>query len=390
MILFEQAQQIVLENAGRTGTVRVDLSEAAGRVLAEDIISDIDIPPFDKSAVDGFACRKADLKKDLRIRETIAAGAVPKHDLAPGDCSKIMTGAMVPPGADTVIMVEDTEEYIAGMIRFNGEKTLSNICLRAEDIRTGEKVLGAGTLVRPQDVAVLASVGASSPLVSERPRVSIITTGDELVPPSTVPAGSAIRNSNSYQLEAQVRRAGGVAFNLGIVADNQQSIREVLHNALESSEVVLLTGGVSMGDYDYVPDIMKSLGIRILFRTIAVQPGKPTVFGTIRNRLVFGLPGNPVSCFVLFEMLVRPLLLSSMGCSDPIPSYKLRLGADFKRRKTERKAFIPVAVRDGEVYPTNYHGSAHIHAYSRANGIISMEIGTEELKKGDYTDVRPV
>jgi molybdopterin molybdotransferase len=390
MILFEQAQKIVMAEASRVGATRVALTMADGRILAEDIHSDIDMPPFDKSAVDGYACRKADLKKNLSIRETIAAGVEPKYAIAPGTCSKIMTGAKLPTGADTVIMVEDTEEFVAGTIHFNSDGAAPNICLRGEDIRAGQKVLEAGTLLRPQEIAVLASVGSTIPLVSVQPRVSIMTTGDELVKPPTVPAGAKIRDSNSYQLEAQITRTGAIPVNLGIVADNENSIREVLLDALQDSDIVLLTGGVSMGDYDYVPDILKSAGVKILFRTISIQPGKPTVFGTRQGRIVFGLPGNPVSCFILFEMLVKPLLLEMMGCKNPLPSFRIRLGADLKRRKSERKAFIPVSVREGEAYPIDYHGSAHIHAYTHANGIICMEIGVEEMKKGSFADVRPV
>jgi molybdopterin molybdotransferase len=390
MILFEQALKSVLNEVVPMTTCRVTLSDAAGRILAEDIFSDTDMPPFDKSAVDGYACRMNDLGKNLSITETIPAGLQPKHAVEPGTCSKIMTGAMIPEGADCVVMVEETEEYIAGTIRFTGEYTSANICKRGEDIRAGEKVLDAGTMLRPQEIAVLASVGAVRPLVADRPRIAVFTTGDELVMPSVHPSGAVIRDSNSYQLEAQINRAGAAVTNLGIVSDNRNSIRETLLDALSGHEIVLITGGVSMGDYDFVPEIIKSAGIKILFRTIAIQPGKPTVFGRKGNKLVFGLPGNPVSSFVLFEMLVKPAILKMMGCQDLVPEYRMRVGATFKRRKSERKAFIPVAIRNGEIFPIDYNGSAHINAYSSAGGIITMDIGTSELKKGGFADVRPV
>lgn len=391
MILFEQALGIVIKEAVRVAAGRVKLAEAAGRILAEDIFSDTDMPPFDKSAVDGYACRMADLDKNLSITETIPAGVTPQHPVEKGTCSKIMTGAMLPAGADCVIKVEDTEEYIAGTIRFTGEKgTSPNICSRGEDIKAGEKVLEAGMPLRSQEIAALASMGTVNPLVADRPRVAVITTGDELIRPSGKPSGAMIRDSNSFQLEAQISNAGAFPTNLGIVADNQNSIREVLTDAMSDNNIVLLTGGVSMGDYDYVPDIIKSTGVKILFRTIAIQPGKPTVFGRKEKKLVFGLPGNPVSSFVLFEMLVKPLIREMMGCRVPLPSYRMVLGETFKRRKSERKAFIPVAIRNGEVFPINYNGSAHINAYANASGIIAMEIGTNELKKGSFADVRPV
>jgi len=390
MILLEQAIEIVMKETALTGTERIDIQASPGRVLAEDVISDMDMPPFDKSAVDGYACRKKDLTRNLSVRETIAAGSVPKSAVSTGTCSKIMTGAMVPEGADCVIMVEETEEYVAGTIRFTGEKSGENICYKGEDIRSGDKVLAAGTLIRPQEMAVLAATGTTQPLVYRQPRVSIITTGDELVRPAAKPSGATIRDSNSCQLEAQVRRAGAIAANLGIVPDNEHTIREVIGDALSGSDIAILTGGVSMGDYDHVPGILKSMGFDILFRTIAIQPGKPTVFARAGEKLIFALPGNPVSSFVLFEILVRPFILKTMGWTGSMPVYRMVLGEDFKRRKPGRLALIPVAIRNGEVFHVEYHGSAHINAYTAADGIIPMEIGVSEMKKGTFADVRPV
>jgi molybdopterin molybdotransferase len=390
MILLEQSKEIVMKEATLTGTERIEMQASPGRVLAEDVFSDMDMPPFDKSAVDGYACRTKDLKRNLSVLETIAAGSVPKAAVTPGTCSKIMTGAMVPEGADCVVMVEDTEENVAGTIRFTGEKGIANICYKGEDTRTGDKVLSAGTLIRPQEMAVLAATGFTQPLVYRQPRVSVITTGDELVRPSVKPRGAAIRDSNSCQLEAQVNRAGAIATNLGIVADNEHTIREVIGDAFSASDIVLLTGGVSMGDFDHVPRILKSMGFEIMFRTIAIQPGKPTVFARAGKKLVFALPGNPVSSFVLFEILVRPFIMKMMGWTGSMPVYRMVLGEDILRRKSGRHALIPVTIRNGEVFPVEYHGSAHINAYTAADGIISMEIGTNELKKGTFTDVRPV
>ena len=390
MILLEQAREIVLKETVATGTERVEMQDSLGRVLAEDIFTDTDMPPFDKSAVDGYACRAEDLKRNLSILETIPAGVTPKAAVGPGNCSKIMTGAMMPEGADCVFMVEDAEEFVAGTVRFRGRRTSPNICYKGEDIKAGDRVLDAGTLIRPQEVAVLAATGSTEPLVHLQPRVSVVTTGDELVRPSVKISGAKIRNSNSYQLEAQIRRTGAIVHNLGIVSDDRHSIREMIGDALSGSDIVLLTGGVSMGDFDYVPAIMKSMGIDILFKTIAIQPGKPTVFGKYRKKLIFGLPGNPVSSFVLCEMLVKPAIFRMMGWKGSAPVYRMVLGADIKRRKSDRKMLIPVAIRDGELFPVDYHGSAHINAYASADGIVTMEIGVNELKKGSFADVRPV
>jgi molybdopterin molybdotransferase len=390
MILLEQALEIVLNEAVVTGMERVEMREALGRVVAQDILSDIDMPPFDKSAVDGYACRSEDLKKEMSVIETIPAGFVPASAVDPGTCSKIMTGAMMPKGADCVIMVEETEESAAGAVRFTGKKTVSNICYQGEDIRAGDKVLGAGMLVRPQEMAVLAATGSTEPLVYRQPRVSVITTGDELLLPSVRPYGAMIRDSNSIQLEAQLRKTGAIPVNMGIVADRHLNIQKAIGDAMPGSDIVLLTGGVSMGDYDHVPGIMQSMGIDILFRTIAIQPGKPTVFGKAGKKLIFGLPGNPVSSFVLFEMLVKPVIMRMMGWKGSSPVYRMVLGEDIRRRKSERKSLIPVEIRNGELFPVEYHGSAHINAYTAASGIIQMEIGVNEMKKGSITDVRPV
>lgn len=390
MIRLEEALEIVLREAISSGTERVPFRESAGRALAEEIRSDLDMPPFDKSAVDGFACRREDLGTPLSVIGTIPAGSGADQPVTSGTCFRIMTGAPVPPGADCVIMVEESKEISPDHIRFTGEWKTSNICLRGEDIRRGDVVLIPGTLIRPQDIAVLASTGHIHPLVALKPRVAVISTGDELVEPSVQPAGATIRDSNSYQLEAQILRAGAWPLHAGIVRDHPETLRKAIDKALSDCDILLLSGGVSMGDFDHVPAILEEAGIRLHFRTIAIQPGKPTVFGTRDKKYIFGLPGNPVSSFVLFELLVHPLIRKIMGGNPNGPVWQMRLGADFRRRKSERQALIPVRILNGEIHPVEYHGSAHINAYTHADGIISMEIGVNEMKKGSYTDVRPV
>ena len=403
MILFEDAVNIVLSNAITLDAERIDISESVGRILAEDLFSDMDMPPFDKSAVDGFACMTYDLKLlnetpqnhiqqtiILQVDETIAAGSIPGKMIQPGHCSKIMTGAMVPPGAGCVVMVEDTEPAGENLVRINQATESKNICYKGEDIKTGDLVLHQGIQIAPAHVAVLAAIGATNPLVSMLPRVGIISTGDELVEPSRTPGPAQIRNSNAWQLEAQLKTVPAITAYYGIASDESSQLRNMIGLAMEENDVVLLTGGVSMGEFDFVPAIMEEAGVEILFKSVAIQPGKPTVFGRRNNTIIFGLPGNPVSSFVVFEMLVRPFLRHMMGIAVDPPMFILPMGVDFSRRKSARKSMIPVMIRDGAVYPVDYHGSAHINAYAMASGILVMQIGTTVIHKGEPVHVRPI
>jgi molybdopterin molybdotransferase len=395
MILFEDALKTLLSRQFSIDNERVTLSDSLGRILAEDIFSDMDMPPFDKSAVDGYACRISDIVGtrhgvSLQLIEIIPAGAIPQKTVETGQCSKIMTGAMVPAGADCVIMVEDTEGAGDNLVRVTGKNTSKNICYRAEDIKCGEPVLQKGLQIGPAHVAVLASTGAVNPLVARLPRVGIISTGDELVEPGVPPGLAQIRNSNAWQLEAQVRAIPAQPNYYGIVPDEGPGLRRVIDLALANNDVVLLTGGVSMGDFDFVPAIMEEAGIEILFKKIAIQPGKPTVFGHRNNTFIFGLPGNPVSSFVIFEMMVKPFLKRMMGCTSLPPDFMLPMGTGYSRRKSDRKSLIPVIIREGAVFPVEYHGSAHINAYTVANGIMAIEIGITQVNKGEQVHVRPL
>jgi molybdopterin molybdotransferase len=272
-----------------------------------------------------------------------------------------------------------------------GRKTGSrNICFQGEDIKGGDKVLSAGTLIKPQTIAVLAAAGAVNPRVSKKIQIGILSTGNELVEPEHIPSAAKIRNTNACQLSAQITAAGAIPWYEGIAADTEISLSAMLSSSLDRNDIVILTGGVSMGDFDYVPKVMGELDIEILFKSVAIQPGKPTVFGIKGNQFIFGLPGNPVSSFVLFEVLVKPFLLKMMGCNQEPEILHLPLGTTFKRKKSERKMLVPVRIENGLVYPVEYHGSAHINAYTQAQGILILEIGKSELQKGETGDVRPL
>ena len=379
MIPFDEALRIVMGSAVPVGTETVAIGCSLGRALAEDVSSDIDMPPFNKAAMDGYACRRDDLADELTVIETIPAGTPPTKRIGPGQCSKIMTGAMVPEGADCVIMVEFTESPAPDRVRFTGGKTAGNICPVGEDIRTGDLVLSAGSIIGPAEIAVLATVGCVEPVVSRRVRIGVITTGDEIVEPDRRPAPWQIRNSNGYQLVAQAERMGAEVRYYGIAADAEEAIRAVLVEALESSDVVLLSGGVSMGDYDLVPGVMRACGVDLKFEKVAVKPGKPTVFGIAEGAFCFGLPGNPVSTFILFEIMVKPFVCRLMGHDFDPPHIIAPIADTIRMRKTDRMAWMPVKLsEDGRATRLEFHGSAHSGSLCGADGLIAVPVGVKE------------
>ena len=391
MISFGQAFDIVMSTGFRTGTEAISYTDSLNRILAGDIASDMDLPPFKKSSVDGFACRKTDLENDLEILETIPAGNWPSKTVGSNQCSRIMTGAPVPDGADCVIMVEDTEMLLTGLVRFRSSFKKENIAKKGEDVREGELVLRAGKKIRPQDIAVMASVGHILVTVSKMPRVAVISSGSELVEPDIIPGISQIRNSNASQLMSQIARAGASGKYYGIAADDEAQTLSIVEKAILENDMVLLTGGVSMGDFDFVPSVLERAGVKILFTRIAVQPGKPTTFGLHSRSVIFGLPGNPVSSFIQFEVLVRPLLSKMMGCEWKPLSINMPMNEKFMRRFADKMAFIPVKITDNScVSPVEYHGSAHISALPEADGIISMPVGKKIFEKGEVVSVRQI
>lgn len=391
IITFEKAFEIVMNSAVRTTSETISFIDSPGRVLAMDIKSDIDIPPFNKATVDGFACMKSSLNSEMEIIETIAAGKYPEKEIMNNQCSRIMTGAAVPVGADMVFMVEDSIILPSGKIKFTGIFSKENISKKGEDIKNGESVLNSGKKIRPQDIAVMTAVGGTSVVVSKMPVVGIISSGDELVEPYEKPGVAQIRNSNAYQLIAQVRRAGAKAKYLGIARDDEAATYDIVKSAIAESDIVLITGGVSMGDFDFVPSVLQKAGVRILFSRVNVQPGKPTTFGVHPDSLVFGLPGNPVSSFVQFELLVRPLICKMMNYNWNPLVQKVPMKNFYTRKSTDRQAWIPVMItEDGSVIPIEYHGSAHISAFSQADGILVLPVGKKNIEKGEIVNVRQI
>ena len=384
-----KALEIILKDAQALATEEVNIHESLNRCLASDIKTDTDVPSFSKSAMDGFAIKQEDLFNELEMIEHIPAGVAAKKTLQRGQCSRIMTGAMVPEGADTVIMIEHTETLENGKIKFLKEKTKSNILYQGEDKKKGDIVLQKGIIVQPAHIGIMANVGAVKLKVHKTVTVGILATGTELVDPSEAIIPPQIRNSNSYQIQALCHKLGAKTNNIGVVEDNPDAILEKIKSLIPEHDIIVFTGGASFGDFDYSEKVLKELNAEILLEKLAIQPGKPMLYGKLGEKFLFGLSGNPVSSSIQFELLTKPLINKLMGKSQTTRVFQLPINKDMTRKVCERDLFLPVVV-DGnmEVHPVEYHGSAHINAYENAVALACFPIGKKELKKGDLVDVR--
>ncbi|MBK3519279.1 molybdopterin molybdotransferase MoeA [Carboxylicivirga marina] len=389
MIQYKDALKKILGEAKPLASERVSLAKALNRVLAIDVCIDIDMPPFNKSAMDGYTCRKIDLGNELRVVETIFAGKEPEFVIGENQCAKIMTGAVVPEGADCVFMIEDSEQIDDKHIRCTNLNTKTNISLKGEDAKEGDVLLSKNTMLEARHMPVLAMAGQNVVEVYQKPKVSIIASGTELVEPDEYPKPYQIRNSNSTQLLAQLHQLGIDGIYNGIIKDEGALLEEQICAALLENDVLILTGGVSVGEYDLIPDILQKLGCETIISKTAIQPGKPMVFASQGNRYCFGLSGNPVSSFIQFELYVRPFLYALMNYQYKPMELNLPINADFKRRKDERLLFAPALINErSEVVPLEFHGSAHINGLSSAQVLFELPIGMKEVKKGDLVHVR--
>lgn len=371
MLTVEEALGRILATVPANGSERVSLDDADGRVLAEDVVAPRALPPWPASAMDGFAVRADDAPGPRRILETIAAGGVPTLEVAPGCASRIMTGAPVPAGADAVVMVEDTTT--AGEIVHIGTKAVSgqHVRARGSEVPEGVTVLTRGRTMGPGAVGLCAALGIPSLRVWMRPRVAILSTGDEVVEPGFPLGPGQIHSSNTYALAALVREAGGVALNLGTVRDDPAAMAVAYREALQC-DVVLSTGGVSVGDYDHVKGVLAGLGIAMDFWRVAMKPGKPLAYGVLGGRPIFGLPGNPVSCMVNFYQFVRPLLRTMLGDPRPfLPVIRAEMIGS-RRRSPGRPEFVRVRLsREGDrvrAEVAGHQGSASLLSMSDAHG----------------------
>lgn len=392
MIRLEEALSLILESITLTNeTELLPLSESLGRVLAEDVFSDMDIPQFDKSAMDGFACQRAELDQPLEILETIQTGFKPEFELKSGQCSRIMTGAMIPKGADCVVMQEFTEINPNGKMVFTGQKTATNILYQGQDVKRGDQTLKKGTLISPQNVAILASAGLEKVAVFKRKNIAIISTGSELVEPGKPVTDAKIRNTNTSQLTGQVTDCNQVPVYFGLVPDDDEAIENVIRKAEKECDVIILTGGASVGKFDLVPKVVEQMGYERKFQKVAIQPGKPVSFSVKDGKYCFGLSGNPVSSFLQFQLLVRPMLVKLSGNLAKTERIRIKFDGEFRRKKAERRYFLPVVLNEkGHVEPPEYHGSAHLHALNGIFGFAEVTEGIYDIKKGEEVYVRPL
>jgi molybdopterin molybdotransferase len=395
MLSVLEAQAIVLNHARALRPVRSPVSvELLGQVLAEDIASDLDMPPFDKSLMDGFAVRSGDLpqgKATLSIIEEVTAGQTPARALEAMQATRIMTGAPIPAGADAVVMIERTRLASDGRVEIEDQRPRpgQNIMSRGREMRCGETVLQSGTVLRPQEFGILASVGKTSVAVIPRPTVSALTTGDEVVDASRQPGPGQIRNGNGPMLLAQIARAGGITRSLGIAPDDATMLRSMIKDGLQSN-VLVLSGGVSAGKLDLVPGVLQEVGVQAHFHKVALKPGKPILFGTWdTGTLVFGLPGNPVSALVGFELFVRPAIRRLAGHEKAGPFFVEAALAESFTYKTDRPTYYPAAL-DGDnrrVRPVPWFGSPDLRALTNANSFLVIAAGEHQLPAGRVVSV---
>lgn len=396
---LEDAQKIVLEAARPLGIEKVGLLEALGRVLAEDIVAPRDNPPWDNSAMDGFAVRWEDIRQEhaitkpieLKVIEEVPAGKVATKAVARGQAIRIMTGAPIPVGADTVVKVEDTESAPDLVRIFKTVERGGNVRPQGEDVKKGECIIAKGTPIRPAEAGMLAMLAKSFVPVYQRVRVAILSTGDELADLDERFDEDKIINSNSYGIAAAVQEAGAVPVLLGIARDQPAALKDKIAHSLKA-DLLVLSGGVSMGDYDFTRDVFKELGAEMNFWKLAIRPGQPLAFGRIQRTLAFGLPGNPVSSMVTFEQLVRPAILKMTGHrSYGRPVLQAVFQEKFTKRTDRRHFLRGILSRENGVLTvrtTGDQGSGILTSMVKANCLIDVPVETERLNPGDLVSVQ--
>ena len=388
MLDYYKALEIMLSVETQASVEPMPLAQCLGRVVAEAVSARIALPPFSKAAMDGFAISRDDNSDGFDIIESIPAGGAPKKTVGRGTCSRIMTGAMMPDGANRVIRVEYTSES-DGRMRIETAETGDNVIAEGENVAPGQIIFEPG-IVGPRHIGIFAEQGIDSLPVRVPPSVGVIATGSELKDPGEALAPGQIYNSNGLQLCAQVAAMGAGPKYYGIVRDDPGAVAAMLEEAASACDVVMLSGGVSMGDYDYVPPAVEQIGAEILFHKVAVKPGKPLLFARRGPKYIVGLPGNPVSTFIIFEVMVKRLLYRLMGVDVAPQEISGRLTKAIRRRDTTRLEFRPVVVNRDAVSPVSYHGSSHLRALGSANALLTIEPGVDVIPEGTSVYVRPL
>jgi molybdopterin molybdotransferase len=389
MIPTEEAQALVLGSIKPLGIERVDLFSALNRVLAEPIVSSLDVPRWRSSVMDGYAVRSQDVQETpvtLPVTEVIAAGTIPRHPLGAGEASRIFTGAMMPGGADAVVIQENTTLDEGEVCILKPVRPGANMVEAAAYLRAGDLLISAGTVLRAPEIGILSSVGKSFVSVYRRPVVAILSTGNELAPMGSELKPGQIIDSNQYALTAQILEAGAIPRLLGVVKDDIPSLTRAITEALDA-DFILSSGGVSVGDYDHVKTVLRDLGAQILFEKVRVKPGKPLTFALLNQVAYWGLPGNPVSCMVGFWLTVYPAIRKSMGYPEslqklPVLTAQLTAPAD---GTGERETYVRGVLHQQEkqLYftPRSSHASGNLVNLQGMNGFAIVPVGTEKVEK---------
>ena len=389
LISIDDARRRAVSMVTRLGDEGVQLGSALGRVLAEDVESPIPVPPFDTSGMDGFAV-VAGPAAELEVVAESRAGHPADVRIEPGTAARISTGAVLPEGADAVVPVERVEEVEGGRVRVPAAEPGANVRRAGEDVRAGDVVLRAGVVLGPAELGVAASVGRASLRCARRPRVAVLVTGDELTPPGEPLRPGGIYSSNGFSLAAQVERAGGEVTGRTTVPDDREGTRGALAAALEAADVVVVSGGVSVGPHDHVKGALAELGVEEHFWGVSLRPGKPTWFGTRDGVLAFGLPGNPVSAMVTFQLFVRPALAALQGAPPDARRTAATLGEPVARN-AQREQAIRVSLRDGDsglvAHPTGAQGSHVLTSMLGADGLALIAPGEGEAAAGERVEV---
>jgi molybdopterin molybdotransferase len=398
-----EAQTLVLDCVQPGAVEKVALVEALHRIIAEDVIAPRDIPPHHNSAMDGYAVQHRDVDGatqdkpvGLKVLQVLPAGRSPEHVVQPGTAIKIMTGAPMPDGADTVVQVEHTNASDTDVDIYRAPKVGSNLRQRGEDITAGDCIVVRQTRLRPAELGVLASVGKSQVMVYQRPRVAILATGDEIADLDDPAPHSKIINSNSYTIAGQVLDAGGVPVLLGVARDTREEISQRMASGLQA-DVLITSGGVSAGDFDYVRDCLDAAGFVTRFLTVAMRPGSPVTFGTVGQVPVFSLPGNPVASMVTFELFVRPALLKMQGHTQFFRALSQAILADDVHKRQGVRTFLRGVLQPPKrpedlptVTTTGPQGSGILRSMSLANCLIDIPEEIERLQPGDTVRVLPL
>ena len=398
MISVAEAIQIVRQQAGVLRPEHVELQDALGRVLAHDIVADSDLPPFNRAQMDGYAVRAEDTRPApvrLRIAGESAAGRGWHEQLEEGHAVRIMTGAPVPNGADSVQQVELTHELKDGTVveLLESVELGKSIVQRGSEIKAGETVLSAGTTINAAMMAVLAAFGYAKVEVFRKPRVGVLATGSELVSVDQKPGQDQIRDSNNYSIGAYAELAGSVVEQLPLTGDESSLLQQQIRDAAARCDVIVTSGGVSMGVYDVTKSALKELDAEIFFERVALRPGKPTVFARLPNgTLVFGLPGNPVSVSVTFNLFARAALFAMQGATEPALKHETAALARSVKGTTERESYLPAQLTtndDGELiaFPLKWGGSSDFVAFAVATALVIVPANVQLLEAGSLVSV---